>query len=859
MGNLVFEYYKEIARVLGEKTGDGNVTHLQAAYSLFWFFCENDVEHLNPLTKSFLGERDWQNKLEFSGKVPENLEQYFIEDANPNQSQREAIIKALTNQISFIEGPPGTGKTATILNLVSCITALHKTVAVVSGNNSAIQNVEEKVEGYCLDKPNQKRMKESLAKLGNTDRRKTFNSESRYEKAFKTKKVQCGDVEISREKSIKAENFTKKYPFITSTIHSLKKCFADGATYQYDYVIVDESSQVDLIAGIVAMSAAKHLILIGDDNQLPPVIDIGKVGKAQVDDSAIDPRYCLEENKSFLTVCMDIYKEYDVKALLKEHYRCHPGIIGFCHQKVYDNSLVIKTKNFNEGNKVPIRVWWFEGNYCEKCNCSNGLRTSKRNRKQIKIFIEKEWPKLVEKLSGINPPSVCILTPFRGQLEELDRVITEYNEKNKIEIKIEFQGKEMTERHLEDDTENSAIPMITVHKSQGREFDIVYFLPVEDGDWEYPWSQHKRLVNVAVSRAKRELCVITSVQLMSKELQCALSKKGYIPPSVRKNKNTDVDEEEQRFVQKLLDYVHDTSEDNFPESNTEYGFHDAGTHSIFDEKSRILQERVKNKKNDGETENKTIEKQYSTEILVKNALLDMPEFKDNSLKLYQNILIRDLSRCDKAKVNIKQMSKEEEGFYKNGAQIDFLICAKGKVIAAIEVDGAWHRFGENKEEYEKRKCRDEMKDHILEKCFKEMPFIRLPDDGSTADEQKLLRDLIDKGRTLAPIYRYYALSISKVVENYNKSKKNQGTGIDVKQLQMLLEEKGLLFKDSENEKNAVIWRPTDGGKLKGISRGYGFYKKEDEKFEGYEAPYYTRCAVRKIISMIEGELKMKQP
>lgn len=64
-----------------------------------------------------------------------------------NLSQRAAIEKALTRSISVIEGPPGTGKTETILNLIANIVAVqHKTVGIVSFGNAAVDNVRDKLD-----------------------------------------------------------------------------------------------------------------------------------------------------------------------------------------------------------------------------------------------------------------------------------------------------------------------------------------------------------------------------------------------------------------------------------------------------------------------------------------------------------------------------------------------------------------------------------------------------------------------------------------------------------------------------------------------------------------------------------------
>ncbi|WP_223198865.1 AAA domain-containing protein [Solihabitans fulvus] len=64
-----------------------------------------------------------------------------------NLSQRTAVENALTRSVSVIEGPPGTGKTETILNLIANIVGLqHKTVGIVSFGNAAVDNVRDKLD-----------------------------------------------------------------------------------------------------------------------------------------------------------------------------------------------------------------------------------------------------------------------------------------------------------------------------------------------------------------------------------------------------------------------------------------------------------------------------------------------------------------------------------------------------------------------------------------------------------------------------------------------------------------------------------------------------------------------------------------
>jgi AAA domain/Protein of unknown function (DUF2726) len=84
-----------------------------------------------------------------------------------NLSQRAAVEKALTRSISVIEGPPGTGKTETILNLIANIVAVqHMTVGIVSSGNAAVDNVRDKLDeqgfGYVIGNLGRKEKREEF-------------------------------------------------------------------------------------------------------------------------------------------------------------------------------------------------------------------------------------------------------------------------------------------------------------------------------------------------------------------------------------------------------------------------------------------------------------------------------------------------------------------------------------------------------------------------------------------------------------------------------------------------------------------------------------------------------------------------
>lgn len=88
-----------------------------------------------------------------------------------NASQFRAVERALNNQLSVIQGPPGTGKTQTILNIISNLLINGKTVQIVSNNNSATQNVLDKLASPKYS------MGFLVATLGNADNKKKFCAE----------------------------------------------------------------------------------------------------------------------------------------------------------------------------------------------------------------------------------------------------------------------------------------------------------------------------------------------------------------------------------------------------------------------------------------------------------------------------------------------------------------------------------------------------------------------------------------------------------------------------------------------------------------------------------------------------------
>ena len=79
------------------------------------------------------------------------------------------------------------------------------------------------------------------------------------------------------------EKIQDEYPIILSTTFSAKACLNKNAVY--DYLIMDEASQVDIATGALALSCARNVVIVGDTKQLPNVVtdDIKAKAKAIFD------------------------------------------------------------------------------------------------------------------------------------------------------------------------------------------------------------------------------------------------------------------------------------------------------------------------------------------------------------------------------------------------------------------------------------------------------------------------------------------------------------------------------------------------------------------------------------------------
>ncbi len=272
------------------------------------------------------------------------------------------------------------------------------------------------------------------------------------------------------------KNFIEDYPVVLSTTHSIRTCISEN--YLFDYLIIDEASQVDLVTASLALSCCKNVVIVGDVKQLPQIVptEIEKISDEIFYKNKLEESYNYSKH-SIIASLMNIYGDDLPKTLLSEHYRCHPKIIGFCNEKFYDNQLVIMTDE--EPNDKPFKIYkTVPGNHARKIKV--GDEKGWYNLRQIEVVKDE----IIENNKGKykDCSKVGIISPYRRHVIETKSKI------RKIDLEVD-----------------------TVHKFQGREKDTIIFTTVANDIT--PFIDNANLINVAVSRAVKEFLVVTSNKL----------------------------------------------------------------------------------------------------------------------------------------------------------------------------------------------------------------------------------------------------------------------------------------------------------------------------------------------------------
>ena len=267
--------------------------------------------------------------------------------------------------------------------------------------------------------------------------------------------------------SANVEKLLKVFPIIATTCISAHKI---GKPYPYfDMVIIDEASQCNTAVSLVPVLRGEHLMLVGDPQQLNPVIVLD-----EITNNMLKKKYNVTDEYDY---CKNsIYKTYlacdsvSDEVLLRNHYRCHKKIVNFNNKKYYNEKLQIMTQSKEEKPLMYVDV--------------QDAKPSEKNTSM------QEVEQIIEYCKINKDKSIGIITPFVNQRKLIERQMKEAGLYN--------------------------ITCGTVHAFQGDEKDIILFSTAindETSSKTYNWLRNnKELINVATSRAKDKLVVLSSTK-----------------------------------------------------------------------------------------------------------------------------------------------------------------------------------------------------------------------------------------------------------------------------------------------------------------------------------------------------------
>ncbi len=233
----------------------------------------------------------------------------------------------------------------------------------------------------------------------------------------------------------------------------------------FDMTIIDEASQCNTAMTLVPIIRGENLMLVGDPQQLNPVILLDDfTNRRLMKEYSVPDEYNYRSNS--------IYKVYlasdsvSDEILLHNHYRCDPRIIGFNNKKYYNSLLELKAEAKEADPLVYVAV--------------------DNNEQVTKNTSVVEVNSIVEYVTANKDKNIGIITPFVNQKELINNALKERGISN--------------------------VTCGTVHSFQGDEKDVVLFSTAIGAGTQtgtYEWLKSNReLINVATSRAKNKLIVL---------------------------------------------------------------------------------------------------------------------------------------------------------------------------------------------------------------------------------------------------------------------------------------------------------------------------------------------------------------
>lgn len=244
----------------------------------------------------------------------------------------------------------------------------------------------------------------------------------------------------------------------------------------FDQIIIDESSQCDVISVIPALFRAKRAIFIGDPEQLQPVITLTESKHDRIWRSIFGEKNSLWGYRYLDLSAYDLFNGKAPSVMLKEHFRCNSGIAEYFNSVFYNNQLRIRT----DESKLNFPTFLEDKNSIQWIDVKDSLEGEMDA--AVSFYV-----KLRE--SGFKG-TVGICSPLRSVV-------------NTLQDKVVREGYSLDDVLVE-----------TAYKFQGGQRDVIIFVLSYNSDiqgkrnWYISSKENRNLYNVTISRAQALLVVV---------------------------------------------------------------------------------------------------------------------------------------------------------------------------------------------------------------------------------------------------------------------------------------------------------------------------------------------------------------
>jgi len=426
-----------------------------------------------------------------------------------NESQNKAVNNILTAEdIAIVHGPPGTGKTTTIVQAIKQVVALEKQTLVCAPSNTAVDLLTEKLNEQGLNvlrighpaRVSEFQLAHTLdAKIAAHKEYKTIKELKKRSVEFRNMalkyKRHFGREERNQRKAIMDESrklqqeAAKIEEYIVEDLISkadVITCTLVGSTafvlkdLNFKTVFIDEAAQALEPATWIPILRAQKVVLAGDHFQLPPTVKSVKTAREGLN----------------VTLFEKAISRQKADVMLEMQYRMNEKIMNFSGKQFYKGLLkadpMVKDWILDiENELINTPVEFIDTAGCSFEEQLNKESSSTYNPAEADLLL-KHLGLLFEALENtgknILDYRVGIISPYKAQVELLKEKIKE----------LPFM-----------ETMGKNIAVNTVDGFQGQERDIIYISLVRsNSSSEIGFLADIRRMNVALTRAKKKLVII---------------------------------------------------------------------------------------------------------------------------------------------------------------------------------------------------------------------------------------------------------------------------------------------------------------------------------------------------------------